>query len=167
MVEAYLAKATSDGYDQVKGLFEATKGRYLLQRPADFHDRVIALATANSDSETVTAVYLDILDYTTVQDATLISAMEAMSFAECIDHVLFKQISAQMTARNMPTRHYEAVYLANTNGGLQAADLIDEIAKEGLNLPESLMFKTELMAHLTSEESPLDAYVKDKLIKSV
>lgn len=92
VVEAYLAKATIDGYDQVKALFEATKGRYLLQRPDFFHDRVITLAAENSDSETVLAAYLDILDYATVKDATLITVMETMSFAESIDHVLFKQI---------------------------------------------------------------------------
>merc|ERR1740139_2041017 len=73
-------------------LFEATKGRYLLQRPVYFHDRVITLAAENSDSETVLAAYLDILDYATVKDATLITVMETMSFAESIDHVLFKQI---------------------------------------------------------------------------
>jgi len=72
-----------------------------------------------------------------------------------------------MTARNMCTRHYEAVYLANTNGGLQAADLLNEMANEGLNLPESLLFKNDLVTHLTSEESPLDGYVKEKLIASL
>ena len=50
-------------YKKIKAFFDATKGRYLLDRPANLNETIIDKAYAAGDKETVIAAYIDVLDY--------------------------------------------------------------------------------------------------------
>jgi len=124
----------SGDYDKLKAFFEATKGRYLLQRPSNLNRTVIEKAYEAGDKETVIAAYLDILDYDKElegADVTLFEkVLESMSdtYAEgAIDHVLFGHLKEQIEARGFECRLYSCVYYLHANGGLTAADLIKEM----------------------------------------
>jgi hypothetical protein len=98
------------------------------------------------------------------------SAMEAMCFDESIDHSLYKHMIDEMNSRQMDSRIYQAAYLVHTNGGLQAADLLSEVADDpSVNMiPDSPHFKKEVVDHLTDQDSVLlDHYVKQQLVKTL
>ena len=82
-----------EGFDLLKGLFEATKGRYMLKKPVGFHSTIINGAFEAGDKETVIEAYLDILDYDKElegSDGTVLKqVLESMSYQEAVDHVLF------------------------------------------------------------------------------
>ena len=97
VIGAFLNHAKQqEGFDSLKGLFDATKGRYLLKRPAGFHSAIINRAFEAGDKETAIHAYLDILDYDKElgsSDGTVLKqVLESMSYQEAIDHVLFGHI---------------------------------------------------------------------------
>lgn len=50
-------------YKLTKNFFEVTKGKYMLDRPANLNATFIDHAYKAGDKETVIAAYIDILDY--------------------------------------------------------------------------------------------------------
>lgn len=54
---------STGNYKKLKAFFEATKGRYLLDRPANLNATIIDKAYEAGDKETVMAAYIDVLDY--------------------------------------------------------------------------------------------------------
>jgi hypothetical protein len=62
-----------------------------------------------------------------------------------------------------------AVYYFNINGGLTAADLLNDLAndKNVKKVINSNLFKTELVDLLTPVNTKLDSFVKEKLTEAV
>ena len=152
--------ATRD-YEKLKAFFEVTKGRFFLRRPANLNRTVIEQAYENDDKETVVAAYLDILDYDKElegADAALFTkVLESMTYEEAIDHVLFGHVQEQMKARGFDCRLYNAVYYINSNGGLTASDILNELSSDSsiTSLPNSALFKAELVEKIVGDENPL------------
>lgn len=64
VLQKYLDFFVKQGdYNKLKAYFEVTKGRFLLDRPAELNATIIDKAFAEGDKETVIAAYVDILDY--------------------------------------------------------------------------------------------------------
>lgn len=168
VISLYVDSAESQGYDALKSLFYAAlKGRYTMSRQTGFMKRVLKAAHAAGDKQTVIDCYLDVLDYSAesaeIDDECFALALDSVSFAETIDHVLVGHIKEQMDARGMDSRVYMAVYYAHIDGGLTTADLINSMARDGQleKVPNSELFRDELLGQLS--ELQLDDYVREKI----
>lgn len=108
------------------------------------------------------------LDYSGVSKEALVAVAESMSYVECIDHVLFGHLKDQMEDKKVDSRLYAAVYYFNVNGGLTAADLLNSLANdvEGV-MPNSVLFKEQLMDKIDSDDLQLDHEVKDSIRKAI
>ena len=172
VIKAFFREVSVSGdYDQLKSFFAVTKGRYFLKRPSDLNRTVIEQAHENGDKETVVDAYLDILDYNSelegVDAGFFGKVLEAISYEEAVDHVLFGHVKEQMDGRGFDCRQYSAVYYLHANGGLTAADLITELANDSKvdKLANSEVFKNEFVSKVVDEENPLqlDDYVLEKV----
>jgi hypothetical protein len=161
VLEEYTTTFEAAGYDQLKAWFGATKGRYLLVRPAGFHNLIIKAASENGDKKTVIDAYLDVLDYSWLDDSAVEKTAEAVSYVEAVDHVLVGHLKEQMDARNLNSKMFMAVYYFNVQGGLTACDLLGELI--GKDLPNSEQFKSEFVDKVFSDAHPCDSFVRDKL----
>ena len=163
-------------YDKLKSFFAVTKGKYLLQRPANLNRTVIEKAHEAGDKETIIEAYLDILDYDRELDGVDASffekVLESMTYTEAVDHVLFGHIKEQMDARGLKCNLYSAVYYLNANGGLTSADLIKEMAADSsiTKIANSELFKTEFISQVlpgeeAEDQNPLklDDYVLEQV----
>ena len=159
-VERICEKALNSGdFEQIKALFQATKGRYILKRPAYLNAKIIEAAGEAKDSETVINAYLDILDYEAEitaenQESVFKNVMEAISYDEAIDHVLFGHVQEQMKKRDLDTRLYSIVYYLNINGGLTVADLLIELNRDEnvQKIPNSDYFKAQFVDKVVRDD---------------
>jgi hypothetical protein len=89
---------------------------------------------------------------------------------EAIDHVVFGHVKEQMDLRGLDSKLLMSVYYFNINGGLTAADLLNDLAKDSKvkKVRNSNLFKTDLLAKLDpSVDSKLDGFVKEKLLEAL
>jgi len=74
-----------------------------------------------------------------------------------------------MDKRKLDSRLQMAVYYFNINGGLTASDLLSELAGDK-NVPKVMnsdLFKNELVAKLTPENTKLDGFVREKITEAL
>jgi len=74
-----------------------------------------------------------------------------------------------MDKRKLDSRLQMAVYYFNINGGLTASDLLSELAGDK-NVPKVMnsdLFKNELVAKLTPENTILDGFVREKITEAL
>ncbi len=141
----------------------------MLQRSPGLHEAIIAAAFTNGDKDTVIDAYLDVLDYTNeiYKQETFFKVLESMDYKEVTDHVLFGHVKEQMDSRKLDCRLHSAVYYFNANGGLTAADLINSIAADSTAVPNSELFKSQLIGHVTDHTFKVDGFVRDKLVEAL
>ena len=143
----------------------------MLDRPAHLNATIIDKAFNEGDSETVIAAYIDVLDYTreVTSETTLTQVLDSMSYSKHIDHVLFGHLKDQMEKRGFDCRLYSAVYYFNANGPLTAADLLTALAVDSsvAKVPNSALFKRELLDRVIKDDWAGDADVKDELVKAI
>jgi len=79
--------------------------------------------------------------------------------------VLFGHVKEQMDKRGLDSRLQMSVYYLNINGGLTASDLLNELANDPKvdQIRKSEFFKNELYDKVTSADTKLDGFVKEKL----
>lgn len=53
------------------------------------------------------------LDYSWLDDASIVSVAEAVSYVEAVDHVLVGHLKEQMDARSIDSKMFMAVYYFN------------------------------------------------------
>ncbi len=138
-------------------------------KPQGFHQLIIDEAFEAGDKATVIDAYLDVLDYDKdLEDSAFVKVLESTSFKEAIDHVLYGHVKEHMDKRGLDSRLHMSVYYINIQGGLTAADLINEIANDSKieRVPNSNSFKDELLAKVFSD-APLDSFVRDKLKEAI
>lgn len=82
IVWAYFESVSSNGnFSDVKTYFqEVIRGRYLIQQDPRIHNQVIQMASEAGDRETTIEAYLDVLDYKTLSDNSLVAVAEAMRY---------------------------------------------------------------------------------------
>ena len=80
--------------------------------------------------------------------------MEAISYDEAIDHVLFGHVQEQMKKRDLDTRLYSIVYYLNINGGLTVADLLIELNRDEnvQKIPNSDYFKAQFVDKVVRDD---------------
>ncbi len=169
VTKKYLQSCEAAGYDVVKQFFASIKGRYMLQRSSGLHEAIIAAAFANGDKDTVIDAYLDVLDYASeiTKEETFFKVLECMDYKEVTDHVLFGHLKEQMDSRKLDSRIHSAIYYFHANGGLTAADLINSIAADSKAFPNSELFKTQLIAHVTDHSFKVDGFVRDRIVEAL
>ena len=75
-----------------------------------------------------------------------------------------------MDLRGINSKLQMSVYYFNINGGLTAADLLNDLARDSSikKVTNSALFKTELLAKLDhSADTKLDGFVKEKLLEAL
>lgn len=150
VISQYLAYFVEKAdYAKLKAFYDAIKGKFLLDRPADLNGTIIDKAFAANDKETVIAAYIDVLDYKRElpQRDSYVKVLESMDYSKYIDHVLFGHIKEQMTELGFECRIYQASYYINVNGGLTASDLLNSIAADSSvkMIDNSALFKREFV----------------------
>lgn len=137
----------------------------MMQHPEGFHQLIIDQASENQDNQTVIDAYLDCLDYSVLDDSTYVKVLDCLSFDEAIDHVLVGHVKENMDRCGADSRLHMSAYYLHAKGGLTSADLLNDLAQDSKidKLPNSILFKSNFVDRLQSEDFKLDNFVREKV----
>jgi hypothetical protein len=73
-----------------------------------------------------------------------------------------------MGARGLDSGFYSTVYYINVKGGLTAADLVNDLAKDSsAYIPKSELFKNEFLAKVQDSSCEMDRDVRKALTRAI